>query len=323
MKKKAAVVIASFVLLLALLSGYVSTEAQATEKNIMQIAQEDGNFTSLVAAVDAAGLDDELSGPGPFTVFAPTDAAFAKLDPNLVNALLTEDTATLEQILLYHVVSGETLSTDLSDGMVVETLQGSTVNVTINGTGVFINDAMVVVADIQASNGVIHVIDTVLIPPAAPVPPEEPCVPEVPTAPGADNKTIVDIAVADGNFTCLVASLEAAGLVDELSGPGPFTVFAPTDAAFAKLDPCVVNMLLTEDTTTLEQILLYHVVSGEVLSTDLQDCQKVVTLQGGEVTIRICDGNVFINDAMVVVADIQASNGVIHVIDTVLMPPVA
>ena len=131
----------------------------------------------------------------------------------------------------------------------------------------------------------------------------------------------MDLAVANGNFTCLVKALTAAGLVDDLSGTGPFTVFAPTNAAFAALDPCVLNALLTTDTSTLEQILLYHVASGEVMAGDLQNCQQITTLQGGTVTVRIVGGDVFINDAQVIITDIQASNGVIHVIDTVLMPP--
>jgi transforming growth factor-beta-induced protein len=309
MTKKIIAIAIGLALLAALVLGHVNTQAQTTDKNIVEIAQEDGNFTSLVAALTAAGLVDDLSGPGPFTVFAPTDAAFAKLDPVVLNDLLTNDTETLTQILLYHVVSGTANSTDLSDGMEVKTLQGKNVTVKISGSDVYINDAKVIIADIQASNGVIHVIDTVLIPPKEPVPP------------APEGNTIVDIAVANGNFTSLVAALEAAGLVDELSGPGPFTVFAPTDAAFAKLDPCLLQQLLTCDTDTLTQILLYHVAAGEVMSSDLTNCQQIQTLQCGDVTVTIhCDA-VCINDAKVIIADIQASNGVIHVIDTVLIPP--
>jgi uncharacterized surface protein with fasciclin (FAS1) repeats len=309
MIKKVIAVAVGLALLAALFVGHVNTQAQTTDKTIVEIAQEDGNFTSLVAALTAAGLVDTLNGTGPFTVFAPTDAAFAKLDPAVLNDLLTNDTATLKQILLYHVVPGWVNSTDLSNGMKVETLQGENVTVKISGGDVFINDAKVVVADIQASNGVIHVIDTVLIPPKEPTPP------------APEGNTIVDIAVANGNFTCLVKALTAAGLVDTLNGPGPFTVFAPTDAAFAKLDPCVLEQLLKCDTEALTQILLYHVASGEVMSSDLSNCQQIQTLQGGEVTVTIQCDTVCINDATVVIADIQASNGVIHVIDTVLIPP--
>jgi uncharacterized surface protein with fasciclin (FAS1) repeats len=137
----------------------------------------------------------------------------------------------------------------------------------------------------------------------------------------ATEKTIVEIAQEDGRFTSLVAALTATDLVDDLSGPGPFTVFAPTDDAFAKLDPCVLERLLTCDTETLTQILLYHVACGEVMSTDLEHCMKICTLQKNKLTVQICPNGVYINDAMVVIADIQASNGVIHVIDTVLLPP--
>jgi len=305
--KKALALAVGLALMLALVVGHVGTQAQATEKNIVEIAQEDGNFTSLVAALTATDLVDDLSGPGPFTVFAPTDDAFAKLDPAVLDDLLNNNTAALADILLYHVVSGAVMSTDLSDGMTADTLQGESLNVAISADGVMINDAMVVVADIEASNGVIHVIDTVLIPPEEPAPPV--------------GDTIVDIAVASGDFDCLVQALTAAGLVDELSGPGPFTVFAPTDDAFAALDPCVLKNLLKCDTETLTQILLYHVAAGETMSGDLEQCMKISTLQGGKLTVQFCGDAVYINNAKVVTADIQASNGVIHVIDTVLLPP--
>jgi uncharacterized surface protein with fasciclin (FAS1) repeats len=165
MTKKIIAIAIGLALLAALVLGHVNTQAQTTDKNIVEIAQEDGNFTSLVAALTAAGLVDDLSGPGPFTVFAPTDAAFAKLDPCLLQQLLTCDTDTLTQILLYHVAAGEVMSSDLTNCQQIQTLQCGDVTVTIHCDAVCINDAKVIIADIQASNGVIHVIDTVLIPP--------------------------------------------------------------------------------------------------------------------------------------------------------------
>lgn len=165
MKKKAYVAVASLAIALVLLFGYNGIQAQtADDRTIVQIAQGNEDFETLVAALDAAGLVDDLSGPGPFTVFAPTDAAFALLDPCLLEQLLTSDVETLRQILLYHVVSGEFLSSDLFDGQRITTLQGEEVVVTIGC--IWINNALVIIEDIQACNGVIHVIDAVLIPPS-------------------------------------------------------------------------------------------------------------------------------------------------------------
>jgi uncharacterized surface protein with fasciclin (FAS1) repeats len=133
--------------------------------------------------------------------------------------------------------------------------------------------------------------------------------------------TIVDVAVSAGSFKTLVAAVKAAGLADTLSGKGPFTVFAPTDAAFAKLPAGTVDTLLKpENKEKLKAILLYHVVAGDVKSTDLKDGESVKTVGGKSITVHIANGVVTINDATVVKADIPASNGTIHVIDTVLLP---
>ncbi len=269
----------------------------------MEIIVDSENHTVLEAAVIAAELADDLSGEGPFTVFAPTDAAFAALPAGTVETLLQDPTGELAQILLYHVVSGEAFSTDLSDGQMIPTLQGADIMVTINDDGVFINDAMVTVADIDADNGVVHVIDAVILPPSAP--------------------SVVEIIVDSENHTVLEAAVIAAELADDLSGEGPFTVFAPTDAAFAALPAGTVETLLQDPTGELAQILLYHVVGGEAFSTDLSDGQMITTLQGSDVMVTINDNGVFINDAMVTVADIDASNGVVHVIDAVILPPSA
>ncbi len=260
---------------------------------------------TLEAAVIAAELADDLSGPGPFTVFAPTDAAFAALPSGTIETLLTDPTGTLAQILLYHVVGGTALSTDLSDGQTIATLQGQTVEVTINADGVFINDAQVTVADITTTNGVVHVIDAVLLPPAP-----------QPTT------TVVDVIVNSDVHNTLEAAVVAAGLVETLSGTGPFTVFAPTDNAFAALPAGTVETLPADPTGALTQILLYHVVGAQALSTDLTNGQTVATLQGQTVTVTINTDGVFINNAQVTVADVVTDNGVIHVIDAVLLPQI-
>lgn len=156
-------------------------------------------------------------------------------------------------------------------------------------------------------------------PAATPEPTPEPTM--APTEePTEEPQTIVDIAIADGRFETLVAALQAADLADTLSGEGPFTVFAPTDDAFAKLPEGTVESLL-EDIPALTDILLYHVVSGEVLAETVVTLEEAETLLGENVSIRVEDGNVYINDAMVIITDIMADNGVIHVIDSVLLPP--
>jgi uncharacterized surface protein with fasciclin (FAS1) repeats len=139
-------------------------------------------------------------------------------------------------------------------------------------------------------------------------------------APKAMQKDIVDIAVADGRFETLVAAVKAAGLVETLKGKGPYTVFAPTDDAFAKLPPGTLEGLL-EDIPTLKNILLYHVVPGKVMSSAVVDLDNAGTALGEKVMIEVADGKVMVNDAQVIITDIEASNGVIHVVDTVILPP--
>ena len=302
----------SLIVALALVGGSFSPVQAQEPGTIVDIAVADGRFDTLVAALQAAGLAETLAGEGPFTVFAPTDAAFSRLPEGTVEALLN-DIPALTDILLYHVVSGEVLAEQALELGEAETLQGQSVEITfdegnilIPGGLAFVNDARIRITDIQASNGVIHVIDRVILPSAE--------------AEEESMGSIVDIAVADGRFETLVAALQAAELVETLSGEGPFTVFAPTDDAFAKLPEGTVEALL-EDIPALTDILLYHVVSGEVLAADVVELESAETVLGESVSIRVEDGNVYINDSMVIITDIMADNGVIHVIDTVLLPP--
>ncbi len=299
-------------------------QAQAeTPGTIVDIAVADGRFETLVAAVQAAGLVETLQGEGPFTVFAPTDDAFAALPEGTVAALL-EDIPALTDILLYHVVAGDVRAADVVALDSAVTVQGESVSISVEGDNVRINDALVVIADIVASNGVIHVIDAVLLTPepaAQAMQSEQQDQSEQseqaqPEPPG----TIVDIAVADGRFETLVAAVQAAGLVDTLQGEGPFTVFAPTDDAFSALPEGTVAGLL-DDIPALNDILLYHVVAGDVRAADVVALDSAVTVQGESVSISVDGDSVRINDSLVVIADIVASNGVIHVIDAVLLPP--
>ena len=270
---------------------------------IADIIAESPDHTVLAAVLDSADLDVVLAGEGPFTVFAPTDAAFDAVPPMVLLDLLTNTTA-LTNVLTYHVAGDSIMSTDLSDGQTIETLFGADVTITIADGNVMVNDAMVTVADIVGSNGVVHVIDAVLLPP--------------PPTPA----TVVDIIVNSPAHNVLEAAVVAAGLVDALSGEGPFTVFAPTDDAFAALPEGLIDDLLADPTGTLTDILTYHVVAGTAaLSTDLSDGQTIATLQGEEVSISIDGMMVMVNDANVVIADLQADNGVVHVIDVVLSLP--
>jgi len=279
-------------------------------KDIVDTAVADGRFTTLAAALGAAELVDTLKGAGPFTVFAPTDDAFAALPAGTVDELLKpENKQKLTDILLYHVVSGKVMAADVTALTSATTVLGKDVAVKVDMGNVYINESKVIITDIETSNGVIHVIDAVLLPPAEDAMMEK--------------KTIVDIAVADGRFTTLVAALGAAGLVETLSGEGPFTVFAPTDDAFAALPAGTVeSLLLPENKQKLTDILLYHVVSGKVMAADVVTLTSAPTVLGKDVTITVKDGKVFLNDTVqVIITDIEASNGVIHVIDAVLLPP--
>ena len=302
-------------------------QAQAeTPGTIVDIAVADGRFETLVAAVQAADLVETLQGDGPFTVFAPTDDAFAALPEGTVAALL-QDIPALTNILLYHVVAGDVRAADVVSLESAVTVQGESVSISVEGDSVRINGALVVIADIVASNGVVHVIDAVLLPPepsAQAIQSEQEGQSEqaqqAQQAQADQPGTIVDIAVADGRFETLVAAVQAAGLVETLQGEGPFTVFAPTDEAFAALPEGTVAALL-EDIPALTSILLYHVVAGDVRAADVVALDSAVTVQGESVSITVEGDSVRLNDSLVVIADIVASNGVIHVIDAVLLPP--
>lgn len=294
-------------------SATATPAAAAAPKDIVDTAISAGNFKTLVAAVQAAGLVETLKGAGPFTVFAPTDDAFKALPAGTVDTLLKDPKGDLTQILLYHVLPGKVMAADVKDGLEAKTVQGAVVAFKVDGQNVMINQAKIVTTDIVASNGVIHVIDAVIMPPA-----------KATEAAPADAKTadIVDTAVAAGKFTTLVAAVKAAGLVETLKGKGPFTVFAPTDDAFKALPAGTVETLLKDPKGDLTKILLYHVVEGKVMAADVAklDGQKVKTVGGGELAVKVDSGKVMINSSNVITADIETSNGVIHVIDAVLLP---
>ncbi len=277
-------------------------------RDIVDTAVSAGSFKTLVAAVEAAGLETTLRGMGPFTVFAPTDAAFAKVPTFLTDKLLTPSyKGELGLILKYHVVSGRVLAADvLGKVSTPATVAGAKLSVDGNSNKVVLNGTSnVTTADVSASNGVIHIVDGVLLP------------------------TIRDTAANydDGTttFKTLVAALTAGELADTLGSAGPFTVFAPTDAAFAKIPKATLdNLLLPANKEQLQAILKLHVVSGApVYAKDV--AAGTVTSLGGPLTVTVTGGNVELNaaggtKAKVILTDLPASNGVTHVIDTVILP---
>lgn len=271
-----------------------------SEQTIVETAAGAGSFTTLLAAVDAAGLTETLSGDGPFTVFAPTDDAFAALPEGTVDALLEGPEGDLKNILLYHVVAGNVMAADVTSQSDVMTLLGKRLRIDTSGGGVQIDGATVVTTDIVCSNGVIHVIDAVMLP----------------------KKNIVETAVDDGRFTTLVAAVQAAGLAGALADETKdYTVFAPTDDAFAALPEGTVEALLEEPEGQLKDILLYHVADGIYPAADVASMDTIATLQGSALTIDASGGNVQVDGATVIIADVECSNGVIHVIDAVMIPP--
>ena len=277
-------------------------DAQKPSKNIVQIAQDAGQFQTLVAAVQAAGLAKTLSGKGPFTVFAPTDAAFQKLGKKAIaDLLLPQNKDKLTAILTYHVASGNLMAAKVVGQKTIATLQGDALPVKASDAGVTIGTAKVVTTDIVGSNGVIHVIDTVLVPDLRP--------------------NLVEAANQAGQFATLLAAAKAAGLADTLANGGPFTVFAPTDEAFARLGKeTITDLLWPENKKKLAAILSHHVVAGVVPSQKAIKLTEAATLSGQPLKLEF-DGKVLqVGGAKVITADVEAKNGVIHVIDTVLLP---
>jgi len=279
-------------------SGSGGTSTAATG-DIVATAVAAGSFTKLAAALDAAGLTAALKGSGPFTVFAPSDAAFAAFEAANPGVLASLSKDQLAAILKYHVVTAKVEAKDLVSGSLVETLNGARVAVDLS-SGAVVAGSKVTQADVMASNGVIHVIDRIMIPPS---------------------KDIVATAVAAGTFTKLAAALVATGLDKTLQGAGPFTVFAPTDQAFAAFETQNPGVIASLTTAQLSNVLLYHVVSGWNAAADLKDGASVNTALTGKSLKVSTTAGVKVNDAKVTTANIVTTNGVIHVIDAVLVPP--
>ncbi len=306
--------------------------------DIVETAAAAGNFTTLLAAAEAAGLVDALKSEGPLTVFAPTDEAFAALPAGTVEALL-QDIDALTAILTYHVVPGAVTADQVVTLSSAATLNGAEITITITSEGgVMVDNANVIVTDIETTNGIIHVIDAVILP----------------TDPNASRVGVgtagaswfwgyrmgggwVSQAIIEGRLNwltrylpiytvgrlaglnTLTTAVKAAGLKKTLMRSGPFTVFAPTEDAFGELPAGTVEALL-QDPETLANILLYHVTTGRVYASDVVTLDEATMANGGTVDITVDGGGVMVNDANVIAVDIKARNGVIHVIDGVLLP---
>jgi transforming growth factor-beta-induced protein len=355
--------------------------------SITDLVANDPQFSTLLTAVQAAGLEDTLKG-GSYTVFAPTNAAFAKVPSDALSALLN-DPVMLKSVLLYHVVPGKVNAKQVMSLKSAKTANGATVSVQVMGGKVMINSATVIKANVMACNGIVHVIDTVLMPPMAaapamqpvaapaaapaPAPVATPAAPEfnvtnIPVTPQPRTSpvpaattdmaapattgttttsttdaatttttdtsattttdtsamttapdTIYDVISTDERFSTLAGLLSDAGLDTTLMS-GEYTLFAPTNDAFDKLDDNTLAVLAS-DPELLKKVLLYHVVSGRVPAAQVLTSTQLASAEGSSLDIMVSGSTVMVGQATVVATDIAAGNGVIHAIDTVLLPP--
>lgn len=278
------------------------TTPKPQQSDLVQTLADSGRFAVLSKLVTDAGLLPALQGPDDLTVFAPTDAAFRQLDPALVTFLTDPaNVEVLRAVLTFHVAPGSLTALDVLSGPTVDTLNGQRIDVDASGPVIKLDGADLLKADIFATNGVIHVLQGVMVPVLDPIP---------------------VVAQQTGIFGTLLAAVDAAELGEFLSGEGPFTVFAPSDSAFAKLPPGLVNdLLLPQNKAKLVELLTYHVLDGRVFADQAVAAGTATTLQGDTVAITTKpSGDVFINDSGVALPDVDTSNGVVHVLDRVLIP---
>ncbi|MEC9092656.1 MAG: fasciclin domain-containing protein [Planctomycetota bacterium] len=279
-----------------------SLPATGQEKTIVETAIGAGQFQTLVAAVKAAGLAETLGNRHKqFTVFAPTDQAFAKLPKGTVEELLKPSNKDkLTRILTFHVLAGAVKARTAYPLDQATTLSGQPVEISLRGKDAKIGAAKLVTTDIECANGVIHVIDQVLLP---------------------THDSIPEVAAKNGSFKTLLAAVTTAELASVLSGPGPFTVFAPTDQAFGKLPKGTVEELLKpENRQKLVEILKLHVVPGRVSDRAAVKLAKASALSGRTLDFSVSEKGLFVSGAKVIAANVPAANGTIHVIDQVLLP---
>lgn len=278
------------------------------ELDIVELARTVPSLSTLVTAIETAGLATTLKEPGPYTVFAPSNAAFENLPDGVLQDLL-DNPDILEQVLLYHVVSGKVMSEQVTTGSVPTLLNGQSLDIVVDGTTITLNGLSTVVAkDAEASNGVVHIINEVLIPPTIELP--------------KDN--IVEIVSAKEELSTLEEALTLfPDLINTLSSDGTLTVFAPTNDAFdALLQSIGQTELSNVPESVIRNLLEYHVIStAAIMSSDLSNGATATTVSGEDVTVEINSNGIFISGAMVTTADIEASNGIIHIVDAVMINP--
>ena len=282
-----------------MVSSFILTEPLP---DIPSVAASTNIHNSLIAALTHVDLVTTLQGDGPFTVFAPTDQAFINAGIDLSTFDTDEENETLVDMLLYHVLPGEVPASAVTDGLVAQMANGENATFTVDSESgdIMIQDATVTLGNVFASNGIVHVVDKLVLP----------SIPDIPAT-----------AQSTGVHNSLVAALTQADLVTTLQGDGPFTVFAPTDQAFIDAGIDLSTFNTDDEIATLVDILTYHVVPGQIMSTELVDGGTAETVNTDEIAFTVSADGVMVNDANVTVADVVASNGVIHVIDKVLMPP--
>ncbi|MDB4753863.1 CIA30 family protein [Akkermansiaceae bacterium] len=282
---------------------WIRTYGGSNSNNVVATALSDGRFKTLSKVLNSAGLVETLQGDGPFTVFAPTDEAFSKLPTDVISNLLKpENSEELGNILKYHVLAGSVRLAGALESEGAKTVTGDSISVTFTDGKVKVNESTLINSDIQCSNGVIHVIDSVLLPPK----------------PETD---LVAVAKRSGKFSTLLAAVEAAGLSDTLSSASEVTILAPTDEAFSKLPKGTLESLLKpESRKALQKILAMHVLNGKVSAGDALNAKQAMSFSGEPLTFKVEDGLLKVNSSTIVSTDIVADNGVIHVIDSVLLP---
>ena len=307
--------------------------AGMTDDTAATAASNNPLLSTLVTAVSEAGLVDTLNSDGPFTIFAPTNDAFAAIPAEDLEAVLA-DQELLTSILTYHVVAGESLdAAALGAAGSAATVNGGELEFGADGTTV--NGVDVLCSNVMTANATVHIIGEVLLPPAddmgemeeGAMMPTGPLCSAVPadgegSFAGMTDDTAATAASNNPVLSTLVQAVVAAGLVDTLNSDGPFTIFAPANPAFDALPAGTLDAVLA-DTDLLTSILTLHVVAGEQLSSaDLAELDSVTTVNGADITLAVADdGTLMVNgQASVGCADIQTANATVHVIDAVLMP---
>ena len=290
-----------FILFTAIFVICVSSFAQqsqtdpATTGNIVDTMAATGTFNTFTKALQAAGLDETLKKEGPFTVFIPTDEAFANLPEGTLDALM-EKPDKLKTVLSYHIIPQRVNFSNFGEAKAFATMMGQTISIKADGIRFIVEGRDVLEKDLPASNGVFHVIDKVLMP-----------------------KDIIDTAKASEKFATLLSALEKAELIETLKGDGPFTVFAPTDDAFKKVPQAKLHEILGNK-EKLKQLLTYHVVPGKLMSADIAKLKDMKSLNGQTLNVTRIEDKIIIVDAKVETPDVICANGVIHVINAVMLP---